>query len=91
MTICELCERDVINVTTGTNLGSVDDVAFSPETASVTHLIVYGRLKLFGLLGREEDTYIPWSDIQKIGRDVLLVDTKVQQETTAKHKHSVLG
>ena len=53
MTVYELCERDVVNVTTGQNLGKVDDISFEPETASITGVILYGRLKLFGLLGRE--------------------------------------
>ena len=77
MTVYELCERDVVNVTTGQNLGKVDDISFEPETASITGVILYGRLKLFGLLGREEDTAIPWGDIEKIGTDVLLVRTAV--------------
>lgn len=68
MTVYELCERDVVNVTTGQNLGKVDDISFEPETASITGVILYGRLKLFGLLGREEDTAIPWGDIEKSGR-----------------------
>ena len=36
MTVYELCERDVVNVTTGQNLGKVDDISFEPETASIT-------------------------------------------------------
>jgi len=79
MTVYELCERDVVNVTTGQNLGKVDDISFEPETASITGVILYGRLKLFGLLGREEDTAIPWGDIEKIGTDVLLVRTAVSR------------
>lgn len=75
MTACELCERDVINVITGENLGKVDDISFSEDSASVTGVILYGRLRLFGLLGREEDTMIPWDEIEKIGEDVLLVRT----------------
>ena len=77
MTVYELWERDVVNVTTGQNLGKVDDISFEPETAGITGVILYGRLKLFGLLGREEDTTIPWGDIEKIGTDVLLVRTAV--------------
>ncbi len=50
----------------------MDDISFEPETARITGVILYGRLKLFGLLGREEDTAIPWGDIEKIGTDVLL-------------------
>ncbi len=79
MTISELCERSVINITSGTNLGNVNDVVFSEINAEITHLIIYGRLKLFGILGREDDTFIPWADIKKIGTDVLLVDTDLNK------------
>ena len=29
MTVYELCERDVVNVNTGQNLGKVDDISLS--------------------------------------------------------------
>lgn len=72
MTVYELCEREVVSLATGQNLGRVDDLAFDPQTARVTGVILYGRLKLFGLLGREEDVTIPWEEIEKVGEDVLL-------------------
>ena len=36
MIVSELCEREVVEVSTGENLGHVDDIAFVPETAAVT-------------------------------------------------------
>ena len=47
VTMYELCERDVINVTTGANLGRVDDLVIDEETATVQELVVYGRLRWF--------------------------------------------
>lgn len=73
MNLYELCERDVVNLSTGENMGSVDDINFDDVTAQITHIVLYGKSKLFGLLGRDEDILIPWSDIAKIGSDVLLV------------------
>ncbi len=73
MTGYELCEHTVVNLCTGQNLGRVDDLTFDPQDAKLTGVVVYGRLKWFGLLGREEDTIIPWEDIEKVGADVLLV------------------
>ena len=46
--------------------------------------MLYGRLKLFGLLGREEDVAIPWKEIEKIGEDVLLVRTEAQVKRQSK-------
>lgn len=75
MTFYELCQKDVVSLTTGANMGRVDDAVFEESTAALTHIVLYGRLKLFGLLGREEDVVIPWTEIEKIGTDVLLVKT----------------
>ena len=45
---------------------------------------MYGRLKLFGLLGREEDITIPWKEIEKVGEDVLLVRAGPEVKRNAK-------
>ncbi len=75
MTMSELCDRSVVNITNGANLGNVDDIVFNTQTAQITHIIIYGRLKWFGLMGRGEDIFISWEDIQKVGKDVLLINT----------------
>jgi len=41
--------------------------------AKVTAIIIYGKCRLFGLLGREEDIVICWDEIQCIGEDTVLV------------------
>ena len=45
---------------------------------------VYGRLRLFGLLGREEDFVIPWQDIVLIGDDAVLVNFEEKDEKEKK-------
>ena len=74
-TLSELCEREVINMKTGANLGRVDDLQIGETDARVQALIIYGRLRWFGLLGREESLIIPWQDIVTIGDDVILVQS----------------
>ena len=37
-------------------------------------LVIPGRMRLFGLLGREEDTLIPWEAVRRFGEDTVLVD-----------------
>lgn len=69
----ELCRKDVVNVRDGSRLGCVEDVEIDVCEGKVCSLIIYGRAKCFGLLGREEDICIPWNDIQKIGEDAILV------------------
>ncbi|WP_322199091.1 YlmC/YmxH family sporulation protein [Acutalibacter intestini] len=69
----ELRSKEVISVKDGGRLGYVCDLELDTDTAAVTALVVYGRGRLLGLLGREQDTVIPWKDIEMIGGDIVLV------------------
>lgn len=77
MTLEKLHHKDVIQARTGANLGRADDLAFSPETGRIEGLILHGRPRLFGLLGRQEDITLPWGDLAQWGEDVILVNTEV--------------
>ena len=71
--IAELRHKEVINQSDGMRLGFVDDVEINTKTAQLVSIVIYGRLKLFGILGRYDDTVIPWCDIKLIGEDTILV------------------
>lgn len=75
-TMYELCHKDVVNVKTGEKLGRANDIEFSLDSAIVSAVIIYGRRKLFGLLGREPDVVIPWGNIERVGDDVILIHDK---------------
>ena len=80
-----LCQKDVISIANGQNIGRVDDIEFCSENALVKKLVIFGRPKFFGLLGRGEDIKIPWENVVKIGQDVVLVN---KCETDKKTKRS---
>ena len=44
-----------------------------PESGRVTALIIPGRLRWLGLLGREEERVIPWEHIRRLGEDIIFV------------------
>lgn len=77
----ELRQKEVVSVKDGGRLGFVCDVEIDTHTAEVTALVVYGRARLFGLLGREEDTVISWKDIEMIGGDIVLVRCPAPPQT----------
>lgn len=79
-----LCEKDIISVSTGQNIGRADDIEFSEKTATVENLVVFGRPKLFGLLGRGKDIRIPWNDVITVGMDVILINSR-EINITDKH------
>ena len=73
----ELHRKDVIQQKTGENLGCIDDIVFSQDTAKIESVVLYGRRRLFGLLGRDDDLVIPWEKLKSIGADVVMVDAEV--------------
>lgn len=72
--IAQLRYKEVICVADGSRFGYVGDLEVDLETGQVRALVIPGRRRLFGLLGREEDRYIPWSAVRRFGEDIILVD-----------------
>lgn len=80
MTFRELCAKEVVQTQEGACLGRVDDLVFDPQSARIESLLLFGRPRLFGLLGREETLTIQWQEIEKIGTDALLVRTPLPEQ-----------
>lgn len=73
--VSELWYKEIINVSDGSRYGWVGDVEVDLESGQVRALVVPGRLRLFGLLGREEDRVFPWEAVRRFGADTILVET----------------
>lgn len=78
MRICELRQKEVINLCDGRRLGFVADIEFCLERGCILALIVPGPCKLWGILGRDQEYVIPYGCIRNIGPDVILVEIKVE-------------
>lgn len=68
--------KEVIDIYTGNRLGFLTDVDIDLESGRVNSIIIPGKRRFFGFLPPEEDIIIPWSKIQKIGDDIILVTTE---------------
>lgn len=66
--------KEVINVTDGSRYGYVGDVELELESGQIKNLIIPGRLRFFGLLGREPEQVFPWSAVRRFGEDIILVE-----------------
>ena len=75
----ELKCREVINICDGCRLGFVCDVDLDCTGGNIVALIVPGKLKFFGLFGREDDFVIPWGCIRRIGSDIILVEVDLER------------
>ncbi|WP_044893845.1 YlmC/YmxH family sporulation protein [Bacillus alveayuensis] len=71
--ISEFQSKDVVNVANGKKLGNIGDIDINLQTGYIEAVIILRTGKIFGLFGKEEETIIPWSNIVKVGADVILV------------------
>ena len=91
--ITDMHNKEVINVCDGQRLGCVDDVEVDTCTAELVAIVVHGRGKLFGLLGRCDDIVIGWREIEVIGEETVLVNrpTPAVCNCTRKNGSNILG
>ena len=80
-TFDDIRNKEIINIKSGIKMGYADDVEFDTATAKICRIVIFGKAKLFGLLGREDDIDICWSDIEIIGEDTILVSCEMPIHT----------
>lgn len=81
--VTDMRDKEVICVRNGARLGNVYDVEIDTCTGRLVAIILQGRGRCLGLLGREDDTVIAWDQIEVIGDDTILVRgeyTRVRNE-----------
>lgn len=83
MRLCELKEKDVINVCDCRCLGHVQDLILDECNGCVQALIILGPARFFGCFCRDFEYVIPWCDVVRIGPDIVLVNVSIDK---IKHK-----
>ena len=71
--LTELRNKEVINVYTGKRLGFVSDVEMDVKDARLLSILVPGEGSLFG---RGPSLRIPWTCIEHVGEDLIIVNIK---------------
>ena len=87
----DMRHKEVINMKDGSRLGAVCDAEIDTNTASLTAIIIYGRLKFLGIMGREDDIVIGWNKIQVIGDDIILVNFDMPRRRPRKFGSMIEG
>jgi len=74
--IDELKNKQVVCVKNGSVLGYISDIELDTDTGALLSIIIFGKPRLMGFMGREDDIIIPWKDIKVIGDETVLVNTE---------------
>jgi len=72
LTFCDIRSKEVVNVNDGRRLGRPSDMVFDCR-ARVKGIVVPPQKKSLSWK-KDEDIFIPWNAIIKIGDDVILVN-----------------
>lgn len=72
MRLSDLQSKDIINMNDGKKVGTIIDVSLS-EDGKMNGLIVE-KGKFFSRLSGRDELEIKWSQVKKIGEDVILVN-----------------
>ena len=86
--IADLKNKQLVCMGDGAVLGYLGDVEFDSQSGKITSFIIYGRLRFFGLLGRDEDIRIPFEEISVIGNETILVSCNFK---LLENNHSLFG
>ena len=72
LSYCELRSKEVVNATDGKRMGRIVDILFSRTDGTISGIVVpFARRSVFS---KNQDIFIPWRCVQKIGEDVILVN-----------------
>ncbi|UOE92917.1 YlmC/YmxH family sporulation protein [Alkalihalobacillus sp. LMS39] len=73
MKISDLQTKDIVNIDNGKRLGHLGDLDINLSTGRIDALIIGGTGRMMSFFQKEAEMVIPWSNIVKIGSDVILV------------------
>lgn len=72
--------KDVVNVCDGKNLGNITDIIFDTCCGKIIGIIVPSNKSFFSFFKHNNELFIPYNHICKIGKDIILVDIIMQDE-----------
>ena len=76
MKASELRQKEVINIKTGKRLGNIIDYDIDLRSGRITGGSVPVQGKFSILSKNDQDIFVAWEKIKKIGDDVVLIETE---------------
>ncbi len=74
MKLSEMQKKDIVNIRDGKRVGRIIDVEFDPTNGYMIHFIIEKTKFVRNVFSLSEDLNIKFSQIKKLGEDVILID-----------------
>ena len=76
MRLSEIQNKDVINLNSGVKVANIIDIKINSETGKIESLILEKK-KLSSIFNSNDEIEIYWTQINKIGEGVILVESLI--------------
>jgi YlmC/YmxH family sporulation protein len=74
MKLSELSKKDIINIKDGKRIGKIVDVEFDINNGYMIRFIIESSNVIKSIFSNQEEMTIKFSQIKKLGEDVILID-----------------
>ncbi len=74
MKLSELQKKDIINIKDGKKIGRIIDVEFDVTNGYMIHFLIERYSIIRNIFNTNEDVYVKFTQIKKLGEDVILID-----------------
>lgn len=74
MKLSELQKKDIVDIKTGRKIGKIVDIEFDISSGYMIKFIIESNGILKNIFSSNEDIVIRFSQIKKLGEDVILID-----------------
>ena len=74
MKLSELQRKDIINIKDGKKIGKIVDVEFDINSGYMIHFVIEKAHFVRNLFSNTEELNIKFTQIKKLGEDVILID-----------------
>ncbi|MBE5738481.1 MAG: YlmC/YmxH family sporulation protein [Clostridiales bacterium] len=89
ISFCDLKCKDVISISDGKNMGAISDIVFDSCCGKIIGIIVPCNRNFFNIFKANNDIFIPYNRICKIGKDIILVDIIIQNDICNKECNNI--
>lgn len=86
MRLSHLAGKEVINLSDGSRLGTIDEceLTFDGVSGLINAIILPAEHRFISLFSEQRSTTIPWQGIKRIGNEVIIVDLNNDYERYTK-------
>ncbi len=74
MKLSELQKKDIVNIRDGKMIGRIIDVEFDINNGYMIHFVIEKAHLLKNIFNSNEDICVKFTQIKKLGEDVILID-----------------